>query len=121
MKQETENSLDRPEGVKQHENGYWYKELPMSGLDEPLKIFNTIKPQRLEGETYVEYKIRRKFLEQEAKQKKIFYDPIAETNKAIQKEYEKISKIEDPMEKMKAMQKVDYSLRPYVKQKNKQL
>lgn len=42
-----------------HENGLEYKELEfISG--EKIKLFNTNKPQRLEAESQLEYRIRRK-------------------------------------------------------------
>ena len=66
---------EQPTDIKMHENGILYKELRFDGLDEPLKLFNSIKPQRLEGETYIEYKIRRQFTNHAAKTKnKMFYD-----------------------------------------------
>ncbi len=52
-------SKEQPDDIKLHENGVMYKEVPMDGLDEPFKLFNSIKPARLEGETYGEYKVRR--------------------------------------------------------------
>lgn len=57
-----------------HENGIEYRELQMNGLDEPIKLFNSIKPNRLEGETYTEYRIRRKLIEMDEKQKVVFYN-----------------------------------------------
>ena len=53
------DSKELPDGVKLHENGSLYKEVHIGGVDEPFKLFNTLKPQRLEGETHNEYKIRR--------------------------------------------------------------
>ena len=62
-----------PSDVRLHENGIWYKEIPMGALDEPFKLFNTIKPARLEGENYNEYKIRR-MLNNSNEKKTLFHD-----------------------------------------------
>ena len=69
---------DLPEGVKVHENGEWYKEIPIDGLDEPLKLFNTLKDYRLEGETHTEYKVRKQFTKVDKKKgyKEMFYNPF---------------------------------------------
>lgn len=56
--------------IKTHENGYQYRELHINGLNEPLKIFNSNKAYRLEGETYQEYKIRQKFVNYNEKEKR---------------------------------------------------
>ena len=45
-----------------HENGLMYREIKFEGLTKPLKLFISIKPQRLDGETFTEYKIRRKLI-----------------------------------------------------------
>lgn len=58
MKQETETSSETEE-YKLHDNGLMYREIEFEGLDEPLKLFISIKPQRLPGETQTEYKMRR--------------------------------------------------------------
>ncbi len=62
MMQNEKTSLENelPEDVKLHENGIYYKEVNIPGLNEPLKLFNTLKPQRLDGETRTEYRIRKK-------------------------------------------------------------
>jgi hypothetical protein len=45
--------------IMTHENGLQYKEIEFQeGIK--LKLFNTNKPQRLEEESMVEYRIRRK-------------------------------------------------------------
>ena len=62
-----------PSDVRLHENGVWYKEIPMGALEEPFKLFNTLKPARLEGETYNEYKIRR-MLNNSNEKKTLFHD-----------------------------------------------
>ena len=48
-----------PEGIKIHANGEWYRELQIDGIDEPVKLLNTLKDMRLDGETHMEYKIRK--------------------------------------------------------------
>lgn len=58
MTQKEETSLENNE-YKLHENGLMYREIEFEGLDDPLKLFISIKPQRLEGETQTEYKMRR--------------------------------------------------------------
>lgn len=68
-----ENKEEVPEDIKLHENGFWYKEIPFEGLDEPFKLFNTLKPGRLPGEKYNEYKIRR-MLEKQNKEVKVFHN-----------------------------------------------
>ena len=81
-KDQTESSTEMTDlapGVKLHENGILYKEIEIGGLDEPVKLFNTLKPQRLKDETWVEYKIRRQFLNHNAKTKNIFYNPSEHT------------------------------------------
>lgn len=82
---EEKSELELAPGVKKHENGLLYKEIEMGGLDEPLKLFNSLKPQRLEGETYTEYKIRRQFLNHNSKQKEVIYNPSEHTEFVIGK------------------------------------
>ena len=87
MKKEEENKTETLDltneelSIKQHENGEWYKELEMEGLDEPIKLFNTLKDQRLEGETHTEYKVRKLFSNMDKKQghKEMFYNPYKKT------------------------------------------
>jgi spore coat protein CotH len=50
-----------------------YKEIEFQGMDEPLKLFISIKPQRLPGETQTEYKLRRMMEKRGNMQKK--YNP----------------------------------------------
>lgn len=57
MKQD--KSKDLVSEIKVHENGLEYKEIEFTeGVT--VKLFNTNKPQRLEAENQLEYKIRRK-------------------------------------------------------------
>ena len=58
-KEEMTSDSTQTTDIKLHENGVIYKEVPMEGLDEPFKLFNSLKPARLEGEKYSEYKVRR--------------------------------------------------------------
>lgn len=65
-----------PEDAVLHENGIWYREFLIDGLDDKIKLFNSLKPYRLEGETQTEYKIRRKFLKVKDRTKYVFYTPV---------------------------------------------
>jgi len=60
-KEEKEKTYSKPEvsDIMVHENGLQYKEI---GFTEgvTIKLFNTNKPQRLEVESQMEYRIRRK-------------------------------------------------------------
>ena len=66
--------IEQPDDIKMHENGILYKEIQMGGLDKPIKLFNTIKPQRLDGETHMEYKIRRKLLKMNEPRGTLFHN-----------------------------------------------
>jgi len=70
-----------PDDVLVHDNGVQYRMFNVDGLDEQVKLFNSIKPKRLDGEEFVEYQIRRKFLQYEATMKNLFYSPY--TNATI--------------------------------------
>ena len=63
-----------PEDAKLHENGVWYRELSVGGLEGITKLFNSSRPNRLEGETTVEYKIRRKLLKHRENTKYLFHN-----------------------------------------------
>jgi hypothetical protein len=64
-----------PEDAKSHESGVWYREFEVDGLDNPVRLFNSSSPKRLDFETKIEYKVRRKFLNHKSKLKYSFYDP----------------------------------------------
>jgi len=114
-KTETLESKEQPTDIKMHENGILYKEIKFDGLDEPLKLFNSIKPQRLDGETYTEYKIRRKFTAHAEKTKNnLFYNPHRDGLKQMQEEFEKANEIKDPEERRKAYNKIKTGPRPYI-------
>jgi len=75
-----------PEDALMHDNGVWYRELKVDGVKDSIKLFNTLKPGRLDGETSTEYKIRRKLLNHKKETKVLFYDssnkePYINTNK----------------------------------------
>lgn len=60
-KEEKEKTYSNPEvsDIMVHENGLQYKEIEfLEGVK--VKLFNTNKPQRLEAESQMEYRIRRK-------------------------------------------------------------
>jgi hypothetical protein len=99
-KHKKSSEVSLPEGVYQHKNGLFYKLIDIPGLDEPLKIFNTRKPARLEEETYQEYKIRQKFNKNHEKNKsrEVWYSAIDEGRNAYWKAVEDIQKIKDPKE-----------------------
>lgn len=71
MKKEKEES--KLSDIKLHENGIWYKEIKVNGFDKPMKLFNTLKPERLDGETFMEYKIRR-ILEKANNKQELFHN-----------------------------------------------
>ena len=76
-KQEEKTSpldYNMPEDAKMHDNGTWYRELTVDGLTDQVKVFNSMKPNRLEGETQVEYKIRRRLLKQKDNTKYLFHN-----------------------------------------------
>ena len=77
-KKETTSDSNVPEGAVEHKNGTWYREFQVPGLNEPVRLFNSLKPQRLDGETQVEYKIRRKFLNQKDNTKQLFHNSSKE-------------------------------------------
>ena len=87
-KKET-TSLDSsmPEDALLHENGIWYRELKVDGVKDPVKLFNSIKPGRLDGESQTDYKIRRKLLKVKEKNKEVLiynskeHGPYVNTNK----------------------------------------
>jgi hypothetical protein len=82
-----EEETNLPPDVKLHENGILYKEIFFDGLDKPVKLFNTLKPQRLEDETQMEYKMRRQIQKMNEKEKKrnpeVFYNPYENSYKGI--------------------------------------
>lgn len=60
-KEEKEKTYSNPEvsDIMVHENGLQYKEIEfLQGVK--IKLFNTNKPQRLEAESQMEYRIRRR-------------------------------------------------------------
>ena len=63
--------FDMPEDALLHENGVWYREIKVDGLKDPVKLFNSIKPGRLDGEERSDYKIRRKLLKIREKNKEV--------------------------------------------------
>ena len=67
-----------PEDANMHDNGYWYREFEVPGIDEPVKLFNCLKPARLEEETFAEYKIRRKFMNHKNHSKMMFHNSAVE-------------------------------------------
>lgn len=71
--QEKEMTSDSNIEILLHENGVQYREAVVPGMEKPIKIFNSNKPKRLEGETYTEYKIRQKLVKAAEKEIKIFY------------------------------------------------
>lgn len=72
-KQEKEITSDSNIEILIHENGVPYREAQLPEVDKPIKLFNSNKPQRLEGETYTEYKIRQKLVKAAEKEIKLFY------------------------------------------------
>jgi hypothetical protein len=75
MKKETKTSESNVDpDFKMHENGVTYREVEIQGLDKPIKLFTSRKPNRLEGETKSEYKIRRKLIKAQERQKVVFWD-----------------------------------------------
>ena len=67
----TSDLTDMPEDALLHKNGIWYREIKIDGLKDPVKLFNSIKPERLEGEDRSDYKIRRKLLKMREKNKEV--------------------------------------------------
>jgi len=61
---ESEPTVQRVVGLTK--DGIQYQVLEVDG--EPFKLFNTDRPERLEEESFKEYKIRRRFLNQIKKQ-----------------------------------------------------
>ena len=81
---EQDNTL--PEDALMHNNGYWYRELTVDGVKDKVKLFNCSRPNRLDGETTVEYKIRRKFLKHTEKYSKhSIYNPFEGGRRGITK------------------------------------
>ena len=78
---------DMPEDALLHENGIWYRELKIEGVKDPVKLFNSIKPGRLDGESHTDYKIRRRLLKVKEKNKEVLvynskkHGPYVNTNK----------------------------------------
>ena len=78
---------DMPEDALLHENGIWYREIKVDGLKDPVKLFNSIKPGRLDGEERSDYLIRRKLLKMREKNKEVLiynskeHGPYVNTNK----------------------------------------
>jgi hypothetical protein len=72
-KTEKTKSLDSsmPEDALLHDNGVWYREIKIDGLEDTVKLFNSLRPNRLEGETSSDYKIRRKLLKLKEKEKPV--------------------------------------------------
>ena len=68
-----------------HENGVWYRELFIDGLKDRVKLFNSLRPERLEGETVTEYKIRRKFLKHKESSTFLFHNPYENGVKGVTK------------------------------------
>lgn len=82
----SESINDMPEDALMHKNGVWYREVAIDGLDDSIKLFNSYKPGRLEGETSMEYKIRRKFLKHKEKNgEAIIYNPFEGGKRGITK------------------------------------
>lgn len=73
-KEKTTSESNMPEDAVMHDNGNWYREFEVPGIDKPVRLFNSLKPQRLDGETQSEYKIRRKFLKHKDSTKTIFHN-----------------------------------------------
>ena len=78
---------DMPEDALLHSNGTWYREIVIDGVDKPVKLFNSMRPGRLEGEERSDYLIRRKLLKMQEKNKQVLIynskelGPYVNTNK----------------------------------------
>lgn len=74
--EEISDTSNIPSDAIMHDNGVYYRVCNVDGLDDPIRLFNSYKPGRLDDETKVEYRIRRTFLKhKENNVVNLFYNP----------------------------------------------